>query len=285
MDEELRRLITSARAHYHARDWDAAEKVLVQVTERHRGFADVWSMLGVIWHGQGKLVEAQGAFEQAMALAPGYTEAALNLAVTYNDLGKYKEARDVYARVIQRTRAAPRSLDPFVKGKLANLHAEVAAAYTAHALYPEAVREYHHALELCPTFGDLRTRLALVLRDAGELGEAARELEIVKTTQPRYLPARIALGTTLYMLGRRDDAAREWQAVLAEDPENKAAHMYLRVTADAAVGASGAGSERSGDAPIAAARLPSEGTLNEILDGLDGSGRGGGAGGGGSSST
>ena len=28
-----------------------------------------------------------------------YTEAALNLAVTYNDRGKYEKAREVYARI------------------------------------------------------------------------------------------------------------------------------------------------------------------------------------------
>ncbi len=135
MDEDLRRLLTIGREHYTAHDWDAAEKALTQVLGQHRGFADVFNMLGVIWHGQGKLVEAQGAFEEALRLNPSYTEAALNLAVTYNDLGKYAEARDVYGKAIQRTRSAPRSLDPFVKGKLANMHADLGAAYAGLAMF------------------------------------------------------------------------------------------------------------------------------------------------------
>jgi tetratricopeptide (TPR) repeat protein len=259
MDEQLRRLIVLGREHYQAHDYDAAEKVLVEVLDRHRGFADIFNMLGVIWHGQGKLVEAQGAFEEALKLNPSYTEAALNLAVTYNDLGKYAEARDVYGKAIQRTRAAPRSLDPFVKGKLANMHADLGAAYAEHGLYPEAVREYHKALELCPTFGDLRTRLASVLRDSGDAAGAARELEIVKTTQPRYLPARLALGTTLYMLGRREDAAREWEAVLAVDPDNKAAKLYLSMAHD--------GGGESTPTPREIPSSPSESSLDDILAG------------------
>src|SRR5262245_48397975 len=123
MDEALRRLITLGREHYRARDYDAAEQVLSEIVKEHRGFADVFNMLGVIRHDRGRLEEAREAFENALRLNPGYTEAALNLSVTYNDLGLYRQAREVYVRVIQRTRAAPRSLDPFVKGKLANMHA------------------------------------------------------------------------------------------------------------------------------------------------------------------
>ena len=44
--------------------------------------------------------KAQNAFEHALAINPGYTEAALNLAVLYNDLGKYTEAKVAYARAL-----------------------------------------------------------------------------------------------------------------------------------------------------------------------------------------
>jgi len=263
MDEDLRRLLGLGREHYAAHDWDAAEKVLGEVVAQHHGFADVWNMLGVIWHGKSQLSDAEHAFEQALGLNPGYTEAALNLAVTYNDLGKYAEAREVYGKAIQRTRSAPRSLDPFVKGKLANMHADLGAAYAAHGLHPEAVREYHSALELCPTFGDLRTRLALVLRDSGDTETAARELEIVKTTQPRYLPARLALGTTLSMLGRRDEAIREWEAVLHDEPEHKAARLYLRMAREPHAAREAV--------PLPMPSSPSEATLDDILSGYDSS--------------
>jgi tetratricopeptide (TPR) repeat protein len=116
MDDDLRRLITLGREHYRAHDYDAAQTILAQVIERHDGFADVHNMLGVILHDRGKLEEARAAFERALQMSPGYTEAALNLSVTLNDLGLYARARDVYGKVIQRARAAPRSLDPFVKG-------------------------------------------------------------------------------------------------------------------------------------------------------------------------
>ena len=46
------------------------------------------------------------------------------------------------------------------------------------------------------------------------------------------MPARIHLGVTLFSLGRRDDAIAEWQAVLAIDPTNKCAQLYIRMVND-----------------------------------------------------
>jgi tetratricopeptide (TPR) repeat protein len=232
MDDTLRRLITLGREHYRAHDFDAAEKCLREASSRHPGLADVWNMLGVIYHSRGELAEAERCFVAAVGINAGYTEAALNLAVTFNDLGKYREAREVYFRAMQRTRDEPRRLDPFVKGKLANMHADLGAAYAEVGLWPEAVREYQHALELCPGFVDLRTRVAQVYRDMGDLASAAHELEVVKAQSAGYLPARLALGSVLLSLGRRDDALGEWAEVLRQDPDNRLARLYLQMAKD-----------------------------------------------------
>ncbi|MBT8494342.1 MAG: tetratricopeptide repeat protein, partial [Deltaproteobacteria bacterium] len=83
MNDELRHLFILGREHYHAGDYDLAETYLSQVVDEHPHFADVFNMLGVIHHGQGRFSEAEEAFEKALALNPNYTEAALNLSVTY----------------------------------------------------------------------------------------------------------------------------------------------------------------------------------------------------------
>jgi len=262
MDDTLRRLITLGREHYRAKDFDAAESVLLKVLEQHDGFADVHNMLGVIWHDRGKLDEARGAFERALSMSPSYTEAALNLSVTLNDLGQYTRARDIYTRVIQRARAAPRSLDPYVKGKLANMHADLGAAYSESGLHGEAIREYGKALELCPAFIDLRTRMAAVMRDMGDAAGAVRELEIVKTMQPRYVPARMALGTALFTLGKRDEAIKEWEAARGLEPDNKAVRLYLSMAQEASKPPRSAAASPA-DIPAAI----SDGSLDLILEG------------------
>ena len=87
MDDRTKQLLTLGREHYEKREFDKAEHYLKQVLERGSAYADVYNMLGVISHDHGQFEEAQKFFEEALSINPNYTEAALNLAVTYNDLG------------------------------------------------------------------------------------------------------------------------------------------------------------------------------------------------------
>ena len=170
MDERLKQLLNQGRDYYENREFERAEKLLSQVLKENRGFADVHNMLGVIYHDMGKFTQARDCFEQALEINPNYTEAALNLAVTYNELGRYKEAKEVYGKAMAHSRNQPRSLDPFAKGKLANMHMDLGDAYHGIGFFAEAVREYTQALALCPTFVDIRTKLANTYRDMGDVG-------------------------------------------------------------------------------------------------------------------
>lgn len=229
MDDRLRQLIALGRDHYSAGEYDKAEQYLSQVVKENRGFADIFNMLGVIFHDQGRFAEAEEAFENALRINPGYTEAALNLSVTYNDRGKYHKAREVYAAAMSHSSRQPSSMDPFARGKIANMHADLGVAYSDMGLHRDAVRELKRALELCPTFIDIRTRLGNVYRDMGDGEAALGEYSQVKETKPDYLPARLALGVTLYSLGRRDDAIAEWEAILERQPGDRRAQAYLRM--------------------------------------------------------
>ena len=68
----------------------------------------------------------------------------------------------------------------------------------------------------------------------GDLTGAIRELERVRAESPRFVGGRLKLGLVYYAAARRDDAAAEWRAVLAADPENRAAKMYLALLDPAA---------------------------------------------------
>ncbi|HVK72211.1 MAG TPA: tetratricopeptide repeat protein [Kofleriaceae bacterium] len=234
MSDRLQQLITLGREHYNAGEYDKAEPYLAQAVAAKPTFADVYNMLGVIYHAQGRFQDAEESFESALRINPNYTEAALNLSVTYNDRGKYDQAREIYARVVTNSYAASRNLDPFARGKLANMHADLGAAYAGLGLYDESVREYKNALELCPDFVDLRVRLGNVYRDMGQHHSAILEFEAAKRLKPDYLPARISLGVVLFSLDRKDEAVREWQEVVAREPRNKNATLYLRMVKDGA---------------------------------------------------
>ena len=233
MEEHTKQLLMLGREHYQKRDFDKAEPMLRQVIEQDDRLADVHDMLGVICHSRGNFSQAEHHFERALAINPNYTEAALNLAVTYNDRGKYEAAREVYARIKGHPGGSVQGLDPFARGKIANMHAEVAQAYADAGLPRDAIGEYEKAIALCPQFADLRTRLGMLLRELNELSRAREQYEAAVTARPNYVPARMQLGITLLSQGETTAARDEWSKVLEIEPDNARAKMYLRMMSSA----------------------------------------------------
>ncbi len=229
MDERIKELLARGREHYEKREFDRADYVLREVIEHEGGFADVLDMLGIIAHSRGDLPAAARYFERSVALNPAYTEALLNLAVTYNDLGRYDAAREIHAKVRKLGTMGPVPMDPFARGKIANMHADVGQAYADAGMIAEAIEQYVKAVHLCPSFADLRTRLGNLYRDAGELPRAREQYQAAKAANPNYVHARVLLGVTLFSLGESDAALREWREVLSVDPENRSAQMYARM--------------------------------------------------------
>lgn len=228
MDERTKELLLLGREHYQKGEYDRAEHVLGQVLEKTDQYADVHNMLGFILHGRADFVAAERHFERAVELNPGYTEALLNLAVTYNDLRKYEASRQVYAR-IKKAEGQSGIFDSFAKGKIANMHADLAAAYMDVGGREEAIVELKKAVALCPTFPDLWTRLGTIYRDMGNFAFAREAYETAVKAAPRYVQARVLLGVTLLSQGAQDEAITAWQEVLGIEPENKSAKMYLRM--------------------------------------------------------
>jgi len=227
MDDHVRQLLLLGREHYHRGEFEKAEYVLRQVIAKSDRHADVHDMLGVIAHNSGDFAKAESHFERAVFLNPNYTEAQLNLMVTYNDLGKYDAARRIYAQI--RARTVTTEPDPFIKGKLANMHAELSQAYIDVSMVPEAIRELEKATNLCPGFADLQTRLGVLYRDTGDLSRATQCFTAAKQANPRFVPGRLALGTLLLGSGELEAARREFDAVIEVEPENRLAHTYLRL--------------------------------------------------------
>lgn len=229
MNERVKQLLVLGREHYAKREFEKAEQMLRMVLEEEDRYADVHDMLGVIAHSRGNFLVAERHFERALEINPAYTEAALNLAVTYNDRGKYEKAREVYSRIKVGASGTAAGLDPFARGKLANMHADIAQAYHDAGLIREAVREYEKAVSLCPHFADLQTKLGTLLRELNDLTGARKAYEAAVQAKPNYVPARLQLGVTLLSLGEPNVAEEHWKHVISLEPENSQAKMYLRM--------------------------------------------------------
>ena len=256
MEPEIKYHLNVGREFYEAGEYDKARPHLEAVLEQHDGFADVHNMLGVVHYQGGRRESAIGYFEKAVAINPRYTEAALNLSVCYNEVGRYGDAKEVYFQAASRgggqksVKASEiEALDTFVRGKIANAHNELGGAYLAVGLSDRAIGEYLRALELAPTFVDIRTRLGTALRDSDQVDDAIAELsrlagEKSKMRQSAFeskahgrreyfeldLPGRVQLGLTYWKAGRPEDARSEWNTVLESEPDNRSAKLYIKMT-------------------------------------------------------
>lgn len=214
---------------FEEKRYDTSLQYLEMVASEKNNFADVYNMLGFIYYTQSRFEDAIGSFKRALELNPCYTEASLNLSVVYNELGMFEKSREIYS-LAKETKKDPESyLDPFVKGKLANMHAGIGTIYKDLGYYSQAADEYRRALELRPEFVDLKAHLGAVYRDMKDFPRAVKELEEAVKINPNYHVSRIQLGLTYYTMGQHERAKTEWLTVLRTQPDNKMAQMYMNL--------------------------------------------------------
>ena len=228
MTEALTEIYEEAKRLFEEGNYDEAEPLLKTIIQQKPTYADVLNKLGFIENLKGNLEEAVKYFERAVTINPRYTEASLNLAITYNELGEFKKAEEVMAMAAQIARDKRGKLDHFVAGKLANEHYRIGNIYLDFGLYDDAIEEYRKALELYPELPDVHTKLGVALRNKGEFEEAIVHFNRAKEINPSYSAAWIQLGLTYYMKGLTGLAVEEWENALKENPGIKEAEAYLR---------------------------------------------------------
>ena len=228
MDDRLRELLTRGREHYVAREYDKAERYLTEVARENLAYADVYDMLGVIYHQQGRLIDAESDVQAALRINPAYTEAALNLAVTLQrprqvprgQGGLRARPRGVEERAAQprsvRARARSRTCTPTSAPPITRSGCTRTPCASTSARWRCARRSSTSA----PGWARRCARWATSPRPCASSSACA--------PRTRASPAaRLHLGLCYYAPGRREDATAEWRAVLDMAPDNKSAQMYL----------------------------------------------------------
>jgi tetratricopeptide (TPR) repeat protein len=122
MDDELKKCYERGMRLFDEGKYVEAEALLKKVVAGNYTFADVMNKLGLIAHDQRRYKTAVDYFEAAIKQNPRYTEAGLNLAITYNEMGESDKASDVFDTMMTDTPDGLDGLDPFAAGKIANEH-------------------------------------------------------------------------------------------------------------------------------------------------------------------
>ncbi|MEW6067103.1 MAG: tetratricopeptide repeat protein [Nitrospirota bacterium] len=209
--------------------YSEAEVILKDIVSANPQYADILNKLGIISHLKGNLENAAKYFERAIKLNPNYTEASLNLSITYNEMGEFGKAQEVFSMAAQRAHPTPSAIDPFVAGKLANEHYKIGNIYLDFGMNDEAIQEYEKALKLRPALADVHTKLGIALRNKGLIEDAIAHFTKAKEKNPGYGPAWIQLGLSYYIKGLPGLAFEEWEKALENNPGLKEAEAYLRL--------------------------------------------------------
>lgn len=228
MTLEQQEIYEEGRVYFEQGKFDAAARCFGEIVRDNPDkFADVYNKLGVIYHRKGITEKATVYLEKSLKVNPAYTEAALNLSIVYNELGRYEDAHRIFDSAVKTVSKARRIKDPYIEGKLANEHARLGGWYYDLGRFKEAVAEYKKALKLCPSFADITTQLGIAYRDKGNLASAIDAFTKAQNINPKYLPALTHLGITFYKQGFVDMAIIEWKKALTIDPNNRDARIYL----------------------------------------------------------
>lgn len=234
MTPEQQDLYEEGRGYFEQGRLDAAAGCFLEIVKDNPDrFADVYNKLGIIYHRKGLSDKAIAYLEKALRVNPIYTEAALNLSIVYNELGRYEEAQKIFDRAVKAVSRTRTIKDPYIEGRLANEHFRLGDQYYDLGRFKEAIAEYKKALKLRPRFPDITTRLGIAYRENGDLDAAIKTFIKAQKINPKYLPAFIHLGILYYMKGFVDMAIREWKKALAVDPGNRDARIYLSFVSSA----------------------------------------------------
>lgn len=220
-------LLGQARERFAVQDYYGAVHLLEEVIASGRSFADAHHLLGLslalLGHKEGALAE----FEIALSLNPSYIEANIHRGILLNELGRAEEAEEAFRRATAHGEPSVAGFSRPIAALLANQHAQLGEAYAEAGALAEAIIEFRRAVDLGPTFHDLRYRLARLLLEAGRPLEAREELERILEGHPGFLDALASLGLAHYLSGDAAAAREVWARCQTRRPGNARVEAYL----------------------------------------------------------
>ena len=223
----VRQMMAYGNAAWDQDDYAMAYEHFSAILQDHPNFADVCNRAGLCLAMMGDLEGALEQFDEALRVNDSFSEALLNRVITLNDLNRFDEASECFQRASELHRRDSRTLPSHAGNLLANAHARTGDLYLAADRPEEAATEYAAAVELRPSFLDIRFKLAEAYMDLDMLGEALGHLEAILVENPDFGGARVRLGALFNRLGDVVSARREWERCAEQDPDDRRIRAYL----------------------------------------------------------
>ncbi len=172
-----------------------------------------------------KIRQALRYLEQAAAKDPKYAPAHYGVAQAYNMLAGFggAEAKEAFPRVKAAAQKALENGDHLSGG-----HLWLAAVYYQYDWdWAGAEREFRRALELNPREAAAQRFYARFCASMGRFDDALKAIKRSQALESNPAPAYSTLGLVLFWARRYDEAIENYQKILAANPANQTAHLYV----------------------------------------------------------
>ncbi len=164
---------------------------------------------------QGRLADAVGAYERAIAAEPGLAEAHYNLGIAHRALGRMEDAASCWRRAIE------------LRPEFVPAHNNLGSALLELGQVDAAIAAHRRALALDPRSIAALVNLGNALRQAGRPDEAAEAYRGALAVKPDEAMAHGNLGLALQDLGKLAESEAAYRRAIALRPDYADAHRNL----------------------------------------------------------
>jgi len=171
------------------------------------------------------LNRALDSFTQAVVHDPGYAQAYVGLADTYDLMREYTTMPDseAYSRAIVAARRAIELDDSLAEAHRALAFSEMYGTWD----FADSEKEFRRAIELNPTDPEARRWYANAFAVRGRFPESLAQIDKAQELDPGSHPTMADKGLMLYLAGRTDEAIATLKEVERSVPEFRSPHVYL----------------------------------------------------------
>ncbi len=156
----------------------------------------------------GDLAAAEARYREAIAAAPSYPRAHINLGNALQKRGRLEDSAAAHRTALEH--------DPDYAGA----HYNLGGVLVQLGDVAQAKRHLERVLALNPGMADAAVILATACESEGDLAGARRQLERALAIQPRHAGAAANLGAILVEMGEIAAAEKSFRAALAIDPDS-----------------------------------------------------------------
>ena len=194
--------------HYQNRQYDEAEKLAISITEQFPKNEYSWKVLGAVFEQKGRMSDALGANQKAVALAPKDAAAHSILGNTLRKLDRLEEAETSFRQAIA------------LKPAFAEAHSNLGITLQDLGRLKNAETSYRQAIAFKPGFAEAYSNLGITLQDLGRLEEAEASYRQAIALKSDFAGAMLKLSIVQDYMNNLDEAILQLENILKIDVDN-----------------------------------------------------------------